>query len=280
MDGSKSSQLRGVIERFVTQLAAETEAAKSSAPLLNYLAFCSRFRDYSIHNCCLIYSQKPDATRVAGFRAWHKMGRFVRKGERGIVILAPVLARRHSEETMEEETNKNPVRFRSVYVFDESQTEGLALPESPILTGADCADDLALSLVLFADSSGIKVKSETISGSACGVSRGGEIVIDESLAGADYFSVLAHEVAHELLNHRARHDELDKRSREVEAETVAFTVSRHFNVPCTAPAYLALHGADAADITARLENIVGVTQQIIRNVEANFDSLNQQASNQ
>jgi hypothetical protein len=124
-----------------------------------------------------------------------------------------------------------------------------------------------LALTLYAGEQGIAVRSEKMTGSAMGVSRGGNIVIDEGLEGADYFAVLAHEVAHELLNHRARRDELDKKAREIEAETVAYTVCQHFGVPCTAPAYLALYGADAKDVTARLENIVGTIQQVISGTE-------------
>ena len=273
---NRSAELHGVIEHFVNQLAAETEAAKSSAPLLAYLKAAAQFRDYSIHNTMLIFSQMPTATRVAGFHAWRKLGRFVQKGEKGIAILAPILVKANRDNQREalacEEEPQVVTRFRTVYVFDVSQTEGIDLPEPPVLTGAECSDDLSLALTLYADEQGIAVRSEKMTGSAMGVSRGGSIVIDERLEGADYFAVLAHEVAHELLNHRARRDEIDKKCREIEAESIAYTVCQHFGVQCTAPAYLALYGADSKDVTARLENIVGTIQAVISGIDSALTS--------
>jgi antirestriction protein ArdC len=277
MDASKSSQLHGVVERFAAQLAAETEAAKSSVPLLQYLKAAAQFHDYSLHNTILIFSQMPTATRVAGYRAWHKLGRFVRKGEHGIVILAPVLPRRREADAEEEETTETAIRFRTAHVFDISQTEGMALPEAPVLTGTDCGTDLALALVSFADERSITVRYEELSGSACGVSRGGEVVIDSTLSDGDAFAVLVHEIGHELLNHRARRDDLDKRTREIEAETCSFVVCEHFGIPTTAPSYLALHQASAADVTARLAGLVGTIQDIIRGVENHLSDIQQSA---
>src|SRR5947209_10229930 len=74
-------------------LIAALEAGNSEA-LKNYLAVMARFHQYSWNNCLLIALQRPEATHVAGFHAWHKLGRFVRKGEKGIAILAPVIAKR------------------------------------------------------------------------------------------------------------------------------------------------------------------------------------------
>lgn len=278
MEGTRSAQLQHQIRQFVTDLATATEGAKSSASILAYLKTAAQFHDYSLNNTLLIYMQKPDATRVMGFHGWRKLGRFVKKGERGIAILAPVTFKvnrdNHREVPAGEEEPEIVTRFRTVFVFDISQTEGLALPEPPVLTGAECSDDLALALTLFADAQGITVRSEKMTGSAMGVSRGGTIVIDETLDGADRFAVLVHETAHEMLNHRGRRDELDKKAREIEAESIAYTVCQHFGVDCTAPAYLALHGADAKDVTARLESIVGTIQAIINGIEDNLTVIN------
>jgi hypothetical protein len=76
----------------------------------------ARFHRYSVHNVYLIASQRPMATRVAGFHTWRTLGRFVRKGEKGIAILAPIVARRDAEPTSEE--SKTVVGFRTAYVFD------------------------------------------------------------------------------------------------------------------------------------------------------------------
>ncbi len=263
-----------VISQFVEKLAGEVEAVKCSEPLLHYLKFAASFHDYSFHNCCLIFSQRPDASRVSGFHSWRKLGRHVKKGEKGIAILAPVTVKRRDEERKEEDVNPEVVTmFRTVYVFDVSQTEGADLPEAPVLTGADCNTEIGSALIRFADCRGITVHSEKLSGSAMGVSRGGSIAIDESLQGADYFAVLCHEVAHELLDHRNRRGELNKQAREIEAETVAYTICQHFSVPCTAPAYLALHGADGKEITEHLSAIVGVVHEIIRGIEDHIRTL-------
>jgi hypothetical protein len=73
---------------------------------------------------------------------------------------------------------------------------------------------------------------------------------------------------------------LDKKARETEAESASFAVCQHFGVPCTAPAYLALHGVDSRDVVARLEGLVGTVQAVIRGVEANLTVLTQQVINQ
>ena len=280
---NKASALQNRIKEFVERLAEQTEEMKSSAPLLEYLRFASAFREYSIHNCFLIFSQMPTATRVAGFHAWRKLGRTVKKGEHGIAILAPILARVNRDDPCkvpgEGDEPKVVTRFRTVYVFDESQTEGDPLPEAPVLTGNTCDEDLALALTLFADEQGISIRTEKITGNAMGLSKGGTVVLDESLEGADRFAVLAHELGHELLRHRERRSELDRTTREIEAESVAFVVCEHFHISTTAPAYLGLYGADAKEIIAHLENIVGVIQQIISGIESHLTAF-QQAANQ
>ena len=87
-----------------------------SDQLTALLKTMARFHKYSFHNICLIASQCPTATRVAGFQTWRTMGRFVRKGEKGIAIMAPIIGRREAES---EGDNARTVRgFRAAYVFD------------------------------------------------------------------------------------------------------------------------------------------------------------------
>jgi antirestriction protein ArdC len=90
----------------------------------------ARFRRDSWHNVMLIASQKPNATHIAGFRAWHKLSRFVKKGEKGILILAPII-RKKAENDGEAEPDESSVAvgFRAAYVFDMTQTDGQPLPE-------------------------------------------------------------------------------------------------------------------------------------------------------
>ena len=86
----------------------------------------SRFRRYSFGNCLLIAAQRPDATHVAGFKAWQGMSRHVRRGEKAIRILAPIVVKRRDDPA--DEPRRAVVGFRSVCVFDVAQTDGEALP--------------------------------------------------------------------------------------------------------------------------------------------------------
>ena len=107
-------------QHFVTLVAA-LEAGRSDA-LVRYLETASRFHTYSFRNQCLIAAQCPTATRVAGYQAWRRLGRWVRRGETGIVILAPITRRRTdvaADDDATEDGDRARVRgFRSAYVFD------------------------------------------------------------------------------------------------------------------------------------------------------------------
>src|SRR5439155_3019589 len=124
---SKSTQnVRSALARIEEGIKAVRESARYA----EYLTFCSRFHRYSVANQILIWSQKPDAQMVAGFHRWLELKRYVRKGEKGIMILAPMVGRKPEEAEGEEaEASHRSVFFKAVYVFDVSQTEGEPLPE-------------------------------------------------------------------------------------------------------------------------------------------------------
>jgi hypothetical protein len=122
-----------VIAANVQALIEQLEAGHSEA-LTAYLNAMSRFHNYSFGNILEIARQRPDATRVAGFWKWKELGRSVKKGEKGIRILAPIIGVRgkKDEEAEKDLTRQNVpilVGFRAAYVFDVSQTEGKELPE-------------------------------------------------------------------------------------------------------------------------------------------------------
>lgn len=131
----KVEQAKHIASNAIEQLRQALEAGHSER-LKEYLAAIARFRRYSLHNVMLIASQKPNATHVAGFHAWHKLGRFVKKGEKGILILAPII-RKKAETNGEAEPDESSVAvgFRATYVFDVSQTDGQPLPEIGIVNG-------------------------------------------------------------------------------------------------------------------------------------------------
>jgi hypothetical protein len=101
-----------------------------------YLGTMAKFHTYSFGNIMLIARQKPSASNVAGVRTWNSLGRFVRRGEKGILILAPMVGKKAKtleETTVEKGEEKKPqpqlYGFRAVYVFDISHTEGKELPQ-------------------------------------------------------------------------------------------------------------------------------------------------------
>ena len=100
-----------------------------------YLAVMGRFHQYSWGNALLIASQRPAATRVAGFQTWRKLGRHVRKGEKGIMILAPVVVKKRVDTEDGEDEQTRVFGFRAAYVFDQSQTDGDPLPEFAAVQG-------------------------------------------------------------------------------------------------------------------------------------------------
>jgi hypothetical protein len=131
----KSEEIKQIANKAIEQLIAALNEGRSET-LTQYLAAIGRFHRYSLRNVMLIASQKPTATHVAGFHAWHKLGRFVKKGEKGILILAPIV-RRKNESTEQSETDESStaVGFRAAYVFDISQTDGQELPEIGCVSG-------------------------------------------------------------------------------------------------------------------------------------------------
>ena len=128
----KQQTVKEAVTANVLALIEQLEQGHSDG-LTAYLTAMGRFHNYSFGNILEIARQKPDATRVAGLYAWNQLGRKVRKGERGIRILAPVIGVRRKKDAEAEKDIRTQnqavlVGFRSAYVFDVSQTEGKELP--------------------------------------------------------------------------------------------------------------------------------------------------------
>src|SRR6185437_6353510 len=176
-DKQQPKTAKEVIATNVQSLIQQLEAGHSDA-LTAYLNAMSRFHNYSFGNILEIARQRPNATRVAGLYAWNQMGRKVRKGEKGIRILAPIIGvrRKKDEEAEKDITRQNVavvVGFRSAYVFDVSQTEGPDLPELREISG-DVGGNRD-RLFSFIERQGIElVFSERIA-PALGMSYGGRI---------------------------------------------------------------------------------------------------------
>jgi len=187
-----------IIAANVKNLIAQLEAGHSEA-LTAYLDAMSRFHNYSFGNILEIARQKPTATRVAGMYAWNQLGRRIKKGEKGIRILAPIIGvkRKPEEEAEKDITKQNQavlVGFRNAYVFDVTQTEGAELPAMRGISG-DVGENRD-RLLSFIEQQGIElVFSENIA-PALGVSYGGRIAILPGQSKAEEFSTLVHELAH------------------------------------------------------------------------------------
>lgn len=251
---TKGDQARQLTTEAIQKLAQALEAGKSDT-LTAFLTAVARFHHYSFGNVMLIAAQRPDATHVAGFNAWRKLGRYVKKGEKGIVIIAPVPLRRDTNTTAaDDETRDTGMRFKAAYVFDVSQTDGEPLPQLTRVTGDP--GDYATRVKNLINSRGIALDyAEDLDG-ADGQSAGGRITVRLGLPPAEEFSVLVHEFAHEMLHHTSE-QRPPKTVRETEAEAVAFIVSEGVGLTTgTAAAdYIQLYRGDVDTLTASLERI-------------------------
>ena len=162
----KSAELVKTIGNFVKELAEETDSFKRSEAFKKYLEVMSRFWRYSYHNQFLILIQKPDATRVMGFRKWNRLKRHVIKGEKGIKILCPSYYKVKEEDPETgEETEVKKMGFIVGNVFDISQTNGEPLPEIEIRIKGDNYIDFFTKTEL-RDTSNSFVKEVLTNGSA------------------------------------------------------------------------------------------------------------------
>lgn len=246
----KSEQIKEITDRAAEHLVAALRAGRSEA-LTAYLSAIGRFHHYSLHNILLIASQKPDASHVAGFRTWNALGRFVKKGEKGIMILAPILRRRAKNDEECEEA-RTIAGFRAAYVFDISQTDGKELPRIGDVEGDP--RQYGERLRNFAASQQISVEYSREIAPARGSSYGGRIALLPGQSPAEEFSTLAHELAHELLHRGDRRAMTSKCIRETEAEATAFIVCSAIGLETGSAAsdYIQLWNGDVVVLTESL----------------------------
>lgn len=257
-------------DKCLKVLAASLEQGQTEV-LENYLSALARFHDYSFRNMMMIVNQFPDANKVAGFHTWRKLGRWVKKGESGIAILAPMLGRNKDEA---ESINRGEVTqsnakavfgFRAVHVFDISQTEGEELPKLSEISGS--AEHNLLFLESVYATLNIKLETRRMPEGTRGVSLGGHVVVKEGLDKTMRFRILAHELAHELLHRDIVGDEVIKSHEliETEAESVAFVVCKAYGVDTQALSseYIRLHRGDTKLLMGSLDRIQQTATKII-----------------
>ncbi|MCF8000470.1 MAG: ImmA/IrrE family metallo-endopeptidase [Halanaerobiales bacterium] len=267
------------VKELLEELEERIDEVRSSEEFKEYLRFFSKFHNYSYQNIMLIKMQKSDATLVAGYKQWQKkFDRHVKKGEKGIVIMAPYKYKKEVSEikkvvvdgeVKEKEVKKEKqfVSFRPVYVFDVSQTEGKELPSWSIEEIEEENKQLLKPLIQYANKTGITVDFKGLKDGLKGYSKGGEIVVDECLNNTEKASVCCHELAHEKLHYNCDTKELSKEIVELEAEAVSFVVMEYFNIKTLSEKYLALYkkGHNLMDSFKRIKS---VSKEIIKGILA------------
>lgn len=271
----KKEDAQQLADQAIAALQEELKAGHSET-LLKYLDAMSHFHNYSLSNCMLIALQMPDATFVAGFRRWLKLGRHVRQGEKGIGIMAPLVYRKQddskpdtvSSSTKNDEAEKTVRGFRIVHVFDISQTDGDDLPELTDIAGDP--GQLLCSLEELIRSNGIRLQDEVLGVGVKGASRKGEIAIAEGLPAAERFAVLAHELSHEWMHDEEHRRQLTKTVRETEAEAVAYVVCRSFGLDCSTRSsdYIQSYAGSEATLIASLERIQKTATRMIESLSS------------
>ena len=271
LDLSNKEDLLQCVDDALETLEADLKNGKSEG-LKQYLQFFAKFHPYSFRNIVLIFKQKPEATMIAGYRRWQDKGRQVRKGEKGLRILAPMTRKKKDEDGPQELDKDDKAKrivmgFRGASVFDISQTDGDDLPVLHNYAG-DPAENLDRLKTFVADSK-IDLVMECVEGGALGVSEEGRIRVRPDLDPATTFAVLAHEVAHELLHKGERRTETTKTIRETEAEAVAYAVCSAVGLEPhkTSSDYIQLHQGDAEKLNNSLDVIRKAASEILGALE-------------
>ena len=233
----KMSMIQEKLERGVREIF-ESDNYK------DYIRTMAKFPNYSINNCILIASQRPDATYVCGYKTWQtEFNRTVNRNESGIVIIAPVKYKANVDVPVYDE-NSHPVMsddgkqktekvtkefqgFRPAYVFDVQQTSGEPLPSLVHLLWGGVENYEVIKSALI-EISPVPVAFEPINGGTVnGFYNPGEkrIVVKENLPELQTIKTLIHEIAHAELGHGSEEDKFDRKTKEVQAESVAYWVA-------------------------------------------------------
>ena len=240
----------------------------------DYLKALSRFPSYSINNCVLIACQDPTATYVCGYKAWQKdFNRTVNKGERGIMILAPVKGKIDVEEQVfdehgnkvfkddgtpkTEKVEKEIMSFRPVYVFDVKQTSGDPLPSIVSILDESVENFSQLREVLIKVSP-VPISFEGFDGDANGYYSPATkmIVVKDSLPELQTIKTMIHEIAHALLEHGGKDDKWDRKTKEVQAESVAFWVSHMLGLDTSEYSFGYISGwSSDKEVTELMDNL-------------------------
>ena len=266
-----------------------------------YLNTMSKFHNYSFNNTMLIAMQKPDATLVAGFKAWQKnFDRHVKKGEKGIRILAPAPYKIKEERDkidpvtqellldkdgnpQKEEVEITIPAFRAVSVFDVAQTDGKPIPElaaKELLSDVEGYQDMIRAVEAI---SPVPIELEEIAGDSKGYydREAKRIAVQENMSEGQTLKTMIHEVAHSKLHSKeVEQDEQmkkDRNTKEVEAESIAYTVCQHFGVDTSdySFGYIAgwSSGRDTKELRASMDTIRRTASELITGIEEQLQEI-------
>jgi antirestriction protein ArdC len=290
------------LKEITGRLEAGIKGIFESDQYAAYLKTLSKFHNYSFNNCLLIAMQKPDATHVAGYGSWRdNFGRNVRKGEKGIKIIAPspFIVKEERERIDPDSgrpvtgTDGKPVNdevevkipaFKVATVFDVSQTEGEPLPEIGVDELSGDVDRYNDFLRALEKSSPVPIDMEDIGSGAKGYYEQVEkrIVIQEGMGELQTLKTAIHETAHARLHDIDRNapqgaPRPDRYTREVEAESVAYTVCQHYGLDTSdySFGYIAGWSGDKEldTLKASLDTIRREADAIINEVDVHFSEL-------
>lgn len=266
-----------------------------------YLNTMSKFHNYSFNNTMLIAMQKPDATLVAGFKAWQKnFDRHVKKGEKGIRILAPAPYKIKEERDkidpvtqellldkdgnpQKEEVEITIPAFRAVSVFDVAQTDGKPIPElaaKELLSDVEGYQDMIRAVEAI---SPVPIELEEIAGDSKGYydREAKRIAVQENMSESQTLKTMIHEVAHSKLHSKeVEQDEQmkkDRNTKEVEAESIAYTVCQHFGIDTSdySFGYIAgwSSGRDTKELRASMDTIRRTASELITGIEEQLQEI-------
>lgn len=296
----------GKVKEITAQLEAGVKDLFNSERYQDYLKAMSKFHDYSLNNTLLIVMQKPDASLVAGFNKWRdEFERHVKRGEKGIKILAPAPYKIKKElekldpdgkpiigedgKPVTEQKEITIPAFKVVSVFDVSQTDGKEIPDIAVdsLTGSvEQYEDFFKALE---QTSPVPVGFERIESGAHGYYHNAEkrIALNEGESELQTVKTLIHEIAHAKLHDidlnappEQQQERPSRRTREVEAESIAYTVCQHFGLDTSDYSFGYVAGwssdKDIKELKASLETIRATASELITEIDGNFRALQQQ----
>jgi len=294
------------VKEITDKLEAGIQALFESEAFKNYLKTLSKFHDYSLNNTILIAMQKPDATLVAGYTAWQKnFGRQVQKGEQGIRILAPTPYKKQMEVDRVDPVTRQPIlnpdgstakelkevmvpAFKVVNVFDVSQTDGRPLPTIGVdeLTGN--VSNYEMFFEALKRACPVPIGFEDISSGAKGYYHTVDqrIALQEGMSEVQTVKTLIHEMAHQKLHSidpkelPPEEPRLTRNAKEVEAESVAYTVAQHYGIETSdySFAYIAgwSQGKDTPELKASLDRIRKAADEMITAIDGHIMYLQQE----